>query len=358
MIGRHSPDDAQAFDDAWNARTSTDQEIAELVQLAESLCEAAVAEPSTQFRTDLRARLMTEAATTLVAMPGASRPTTTPERTLHPVRRRIAGLAAVLIASTGAVGLVSTSASALPGELLYPVKRSVETVELTWHRSDSSRGTFQLEQASKRLDEARALSAKNASATLITEALDSFADSAANGSTRLFSDFADSGEEQSVRKVNGFVETSNAGLANLSDQLPPSADDAYAAATEAVEALATEASSLCITCVSAEVQSLVSAVSDLAKNDPAPRNSAAKPGTGKARPSGGQSDQPGVASTPKPAQTGAAPTPVPATPALPTPTRTPSLRDVTDPLIGGLLGDEDQEGLVPGLLNGLLGNKN
>lgn len=358
MIGRHSHDDAQAFDDAWNARASADQEIAGLVQLAERLCEAAVAAPSEQFRTDLRTRLMTEAATTLVALPGASKPDPAPARSPHPVRRRVASLAAVLIASTGAVGLVSTSASALPGELLYPVKRSVETVELTWHRSDSSRGTFQLDQASKRLDEARQLSAKNAPASLITEALDSFADSAADGSTKLFSDFTDSGEEQSVRKVNGFVESSTAGLANLSDQLPPSAGDAYAAATDAVGALAAEASSLCITCVSAEVQSLVSAVTDLAKKDPAPRDSAAQPDADEARPAGGQGDKPGGASTPKPAQPSVAPPPAPSTPTVPVPTRTPSLRDVTDPLIGGLLGDEDQEGLVPGLLNGLLGNKN
>ncbi|MFI5426788.1 hypothetical protein [Aeromicrobium sp. UC242_57] len=38
-------------------------------------------------------------------------------------------------------------------------------------------------------------------------------------------------------------------------------------------------------------------------------------------------------------------------------TKAPSLTDITDPLLGGLLGDDEQEGLVPGLLNGLLGNK-
>ncbi len=43
----------------------------------------------------------------------------------------------------------------------------------------------------------------------------------------------------------------------------------------------------------------------------------------------------------------------------PSPTATPrkGLGTVTDPLLGGLLGDDDQEGLVPGLLGGLLGPK-
>ena len=50
-MNRRQRDDAQAFDEAWNARARTpraelDDEIARLVACAEQLCEAAVAEPS------------------------------------------------------------------------------------------------------------------------------------------------------------------------------------------------------------------------------------------------------------------------------------------------------------------------
>ena len=38
-------------------------------------------------------------------------------------------------------------------------------------------------------------------------------------------------------------------------------------------------------------------------------------------------------------------------------TKAPSLTDLTDPVIGAVLGDENQEGLIPSLLNGLLGKK-
>lgn len=360
MIGRRPHDDAQAFEDAWNGRAPRDETIADLVQFAEGLCEAAAVEPSLAFRSDLRGRLMTEAATALVPMPGSSRPTTEPRvnRSSRPARRRIAGLAATLIASAGAVSLVASSASALPGEMLYPVKRTVESVELTLHRGDSNRGAFQLAQASERLAEARKLSAEDASPALITKALDSFSESATEGSSRLFKDFSSSGQEKSVRKVNDFAATAGADLNMLSNRLPDEATGALAAASDAVSMLASEASSLCLSCVSPDVRALVNSVTNLTKKDDKPTSAEpasntdngakASPPAPTANPTGGS-----PAKTTQPAPTTAAPT----KPAPAATTKPPSLTDITDPLLGGLLGDDDQEGLVPGLLNGLLGGK-
>lgn len=358
MIGRRSHDDAQSFDEAWNGRTPRDESIADLVRFAETLCEAAAVEPSQAFRDDLRGRLMTEAATTLVPMPGTSRPVITAPPSSNPGRRRLAGLAATLIASAGAVSLVASSASALPGDMLYPVKRTVESVELNLHRSDSNRGAFQLAQASERLAEARKLSAESASPELITEALDSFSSSAAKGSAKLFNDFNTSGQEKSVRKVNDFAAAAHAGLTALSVQAPAEASTALTAATATVNKLVGEATTLCLNCVSSDVQSLVRSVTNLAKDKPKPNTPAADKSEGN-RSTSGQTPKPvgdAPAKTPaKPVGGTAAPTKPAPTPA-PT-TKAPSLTDVTDPLLGGLLGDENQEGLVPGLLNGLLGTK-
>ena len=69
-MNRRQRDEAQAFDEAWEARARThrapfDDEVAHLVACAEQLCEAAVIEPSAEFRYALRTQLMTEAATVL-----------------------------------------------------------------------------------------------------------------------------------------------------------------------------------------------------------------------------------------------------------------------------------------------------
>jgi hypothetical protein len=358
MIGRRSHDDAQSFDAALTGRAPKDEHIAELVRLAESLCQAAVAEPEPAFRQALRAQLMTEAATVLVPAPSAPRrlATVTPDHA-RPVRRRAAGVTAALVASAGVVGLVASSASAVPGQMLYPVKRSVESAELALHRDDASRGSFQLAQASERLAEARKLSAEGQSSTLIAETLDDFATSASTGSTRLFSDYSSHGATKSIQRVNQFAATSSLDLADLSSQLPEGLDDSFAAASAAVTDLASEAATLCASCDPADVDALVS-LSRLAASKPSSPKATEQAPQASSLPS--PTVRPTTAATRTPVGTTPSRpsnTPTAAPPAAPSasPTTTSPLAPLTDPLLGGLLGDETQPGLVPGLLNGLLG---
>ena len=351
MIGRRFHDDAQSFEEAWSGRTAGDEEIAGLVRFVEGICEAAVAEPSPMFRESLRTMLMTEAETALVPMPATTSRAAAPTRHTSPVRRRVAGLTAAMVASAGVVGVVASSASAVPGDMLYPVKRSVESVELTLHRDEASRGSFQLRQASERLAEARELSGKDGSENLIAETLESFATQAESGSSALFDDFTDSGEQKSIRTVNDFAIEATANLSALSSQLPPGASDSFDSATATISELATRASSLCSACTTGDLQKLVSSVEGLSVTPQGTTKSGAKDDK--------SSTKSGTDSKPASSPTTVTPTDKPLV-ALPTPaptTKSPSLADVTDPVLGAVLGDENQEGLIPGLLNGLLGNQ-
>ncbi len=356
MIGRFH-DDADSFDDAFNGGAPSDEHIAHLVRLAESICAAAV-EPSPDFRSSLRSQLMTEATTTLVAMPAEPHQTTQTAQRARPARRRIATVTAALIAVAGGAGIVASSASAVPGEMLYSVKRTVESVELQLHRSDASRGSFQLSRAAERLSEAQQLNTDGGSTSLIVDTLDDFSSAAEDGSSKLFTEFTATGEEKSIRQVNDFVAASNLDLSELSAQLPDGAADSFAAAKAAVSGLASEASTLCANCTPPDNLPLVKSVGDTANDNPQKKPSA-KGGSTPAAPGSTPAANPGTSVVPAPAATTAAPQPVPTraptTPALkPTP-QAPSLTDITDPLLGGLLGDDEQPGLVPGLLGGLLG---
>ena len=351
MIGRRFHDDAQSFEEAWSGRAPGDEHIAELVRFAEGLCEAAVAEPSPMFRESLRTQLMAEAETALVPMPAKS--TAAPVHQPRPVRRRVASLTAAMVASAGVVGIVASSASAVPGEMLYSVKRSVESVELALHRDDASRGSFQLRQASERLAEARELSAKGGSEHLIAETLEDFAKQAESGSAALFSDFTGNGEKRSIRVVNDFAVEATADLSALSSQLPPEADDSFEAATEIISDLAVQASSLCVTCTTGDLQQLVASVNGLSvvpKGDSGSGTTKDKSSTSAKTDDAKPDSEPTTpAATEKPIVVLPLPTTEPTT-------KAPSLTDVTDPIVGAVLGDEDQQGLIPGLLNGLLGN--
>lgn len=355
MIGRRSHDEAQQLADALDGRTPTDAGVAELVRLAESLCEAATVEPTPMFRESLRAQLMADAATVLVPTPAAPRRAVADPAPDRPARRRLAAATAVLVASAGAVGLVASSASAVPGEMLYPVKRGVESAELALHRGDASRGAFQLAQASERLAEARALSADGRSPDLIAQTLDDFATSTVTGSSKLFDDFSTNGATTSVREVNTFAATSSLGLAELSDDLPDGVGDSLAAASAAVTEAASQAATLCASCEPADVGAL-SSIAPLAETIPtlAPTGGAATlapPTAASPRATTPPAPVSSRATTSAPAPK---PTRVPPAPGA-TPTPTSPLAPLTDPLVGALLGDDDQVGLVPGLVNGLLG---
>ena len=352
MIGRRSHD-ANSFEAALHGATPRDEDIADLVRLAEDICAAAVAEPDPDFRGALRTRLMTEAATVLVPAPATPR-RPTPRATTTPHRRRGRSLVASMIAAAGVVGIVASSASAVPGELLYPVKRTVESVELQLHRGDASRGSFQLARATERLAEAKSLSTDDASADLIADTLDDFSSAAADGSTKLFTEFDATGQEKTIRTVNDFATESSADLTALSSQLPEGVTASFDAARDTVTDLVAEASSLCASCVPADVGALVNAVDDLAGKTPVTKPTQST----KAPPDAGNAQQPTSDPTAPAAGSTQAPKPAATSPTVPVPslpTRTPSLTDLTDPLVGGLLGDDTQPGLVPGLLNGLLG---
>ena len=77
-------------------------------------------------------------------------------------------LAALLLVALilSSVGVVAASAQALPGDLLYPVKRVQETVQLTFSPDEASRAGLYLEFATRRIDEALSLLQQNRAGSL------------------------------------------------------------------------------------------------------------------------------------------------------------------------------------------------
>jgi hypothetical protein len=77
----------------------------------------------------------------------------------RPRRKR---LAVIMLAAAIGVALMAGSAVAasngsLPGQLLYPVKRAVEKIDLAFHRDPASRARLHLEFAERRLEELQSL---------------------------------------------------------------------------------------------------------------------------------------------------------------------------------------------------------
>ncbi len=338
--------EADAFEAALRGAPA-DAAVSELVRHAEALCaRAAAVAPSDDFRLALRERLMADAPEHLTAHPRPAATVVAAPRTSG-VRRRVARLSAAAIVAVGGIGIVASSAQAVPGDMLYGVKRSVESVELALHRSDASRGEFQLEQARERLAEAEHL-AERGDLDRSANALADFRNQADAGTADLFTHYEADGETASVESVNDFAAESASALTDMAEQFPATSSDPVELAMNTVRDIATQASALCLECSPVTLPDLQVSADPAtgAGTSPAPA----------AGPSPSTSTAPPTTATGTPAPTPTK-TPVLTLPITPPPTSTPSAAPqipVITPLVESLLGED---GLVPSLLGGLLGQK-
>ncbi|MGI8676805.1 MAG: DUF5667 domain-containing protein [Nocardioidaceae bacterium] len=234
---------ADAIDGRGLARHADVRAWVELTEAVRALPEPA-----------LRASFLSELRSDLVVASGSELSEREPEHRAHPVaapaprwRRLAVAAASALVVAGGGVGVVATSAAALPGELLYPVKRAAERVDLAMHSGDSAAGHILLEHAETRLAEAQELVAAN-SDSLVAGTLTDFSADATHGGDSLFTAFADSGQTADIETLRAFAASAAASLDSLAPVLPASSYEAYWAAAAAVGALDSAAVRACPSC--------------------------------------------------------------------------------------------------------------
>lgn len=147
-------------------RNVHDEELAPLMEVGEALRETAAqtrdaAAATPEFQAALRQRLLAVAATQGIgATARDAKPSESRARDSKHSGRSTTGGRRMVIASALALGVlglsgVSTaSGDAVPGDTLYPVKRSAERAQLALAGSEVNRGQLFFEFASTRLDEA------------------------------------------------------------------------------------------------------------------------------------------------------------------------------------------------------------
>lgn len=224
--------------------TTRDRDLLELVGALRATPEVH-ARP--EFVADLRARLMTEAATALV-----------PEDTSRlrlPARqpRRERRLAAVVggIAIVGATTSVAVaSQSALPGDTLYPIKRVIEGAQTGLSVGEADKGNAVLANAADRLAEVDALTRQDGLADdlRIAQTLNDFTDQATEASDLLLADYAHHGNESSIASLRDFSATSLDRLATLEPLIPAEARDELLRAAQTLNTINTQATQQCPSC--------------------------------------------------------------------------------------------------------------
>ena len=260
-------DEAMSGDGALrgDGAAGLDRETTTLLQLAASLRSMSAADdlamPGEAFSLDLRERLVTEAATVLVAqrvetgsrtVAAADDPTTrgsTPRGWARGRRRFATATATVAILMGGTAGMASAAQESLPGQALYPVKRGLEKAAVTFSGSPVDRGRELLTQASGRLDEVQGLmDAGAAERTQIPGTLDTFNEQAREGAELLMSSYESTDDETAMVTLRNFTASSMDTIEDLASEAPDQALTGLDDAAVLMQEVDTAADEVCPGC--------------------------------------------------------------------------------------------------------------
>ena len=205
---------------------ASDVRYDDLLALVGALRDVPEPQARPEFVAELRTRLLAEAAT-MPARQAAEADrlrlrTPDPGRVRNPRERRLA-IAMGGFALVGATVTMSVVAqSALPGDLLYPLKRGIESAHAGISVGDESKGTTLLASASTRLDEVSRLDASEHEAE-IADTLDDFTQQAIEASDLLLASYAEKGDDTTVTDLRSFTASSMESLSDLDGAVPPTA---------------------------------------------------------------------------------------------------------------------------------------
>lgn len=224
-------------------RDDVDRANSDLLELVSALRSVPEPQARPEFVADLRERLLLAAADELTPVPTAARErddvarlTIKPRRTR---RERRVGIALGAVAIIGATtSMAVASQGAIPGDVLYPVKRAVENTQAGFRVGDDAKGETVLGNASTRLDEAGKLAQQDSpDPQLVTHTLNDFTQQFTEGSNSLLDDYESNGNEGSIGQIHSNAQDSIGALAGLDDLIPPdgvATTDSWSAAHDAL----------------------------------------------------------------------------------------------------------------------------
>ncbi|GAB2971463.1 DUF5667 domain-containing protein [Nocardioides montaniterrae] len=262
MIGNAHTRRAEEFDAALSGRATsgTQQRYAELLDVVSGLRSVPAPAARPAYVAALRGQLVREAGL-MPATPHADRATElklTPTRTHGRRERRLAAIIGgfAVVAASGSMAVASQGA--LPGDVLYPVKRAIENAHANLQSSPDAKASVLLDNAENRLSEVEELSARGDSADAgeITSTLQAFKDQTSQASTIAIDDFSKNGDDSGLTDVHSFADASMSRLVALDDVLPAEARPALVAAAQTIRSVDLAASDACPTCIQSPLTQL------------------------------------------------------------------------------------------------------
>jgi Domain of unknown function (DUF5667) len=250
----------QALEFARAVEAETPEVTSELVdplQVVTLLRDVPPEEPDPTFVSRLRDKLLSAAAARAEKLESADEGPDDDlawRRARSPRHQRLLAIAASTLVIVGAgTATAAASRQALPGDLLYPVKRSMETVQLQLARGNYGKGVELLEDASTRLDEIAGLTTEhpNPDAEQVDQLDQTFSDfssESTEGGQRLLAAYAMDDEANAIGRIRVFTTEAAVQLTELASAMPPDMGPSFTKAAATVGTLDALAVRICPTC--------------------------------------------------------------------------------------------------------------
>lgn len=224
-----------------------------------------------EFVSDLRSQLMAAADTLLVPVDdqetGRETGTVVPLRPgRHP--RRLAVAAAAFVVVGGTAGVAAAAEHSLPGDPLYPIKRGIESAQVSMNSSDSARGQDLVSQAGTRLDEIAGLVGQG-DASRISQTLAAFQRSVGDGSDLLFVAYQRDPGSVDLSTLRDKIDAQSVRLHELSGRAPASTQPDFRSASAMLADIDQQARVLCSNCGSGGFTTLSGPALENLLNEPA-----------------------------------------------------------------------------------------
>jgi Domain of unknown function (DUF5667) len=238
------------------SRRSHDPNVAPLLELVAMLRPVAI-QPSEAFRASLRERLLAVAA----ERPRDPSPEVAPVPAVRsavrtPARVRVVAIACAVVLAGGTASTAAAARGALPGDLLYPLKRGLEQSQAAATTNPESRGSTYLDQATTRLGEVSQLSGGTPVAAgdldkiaLSQATLGAFSRDVRDAGNLLFEAYQRDDRTAPLIQLRQFVATTRPQLLALEKLLPAQVGDAYAEALATLDRLDRRVLDVCPQCL-------------------------------------------------------------------------------------------------------------
>lgn len=239
---------AEEFDALIAGRPAGADGYADLLDVVAALR----ATPPVQARPDFVASLRTQLVAAAVREPArveqdlAAR--LTPRQRQGSRERRLAALVGgfAVVSATGSMAMAAQGA--LPGDVLYPVKRAMENAQTNLQPDNASRADTLLSHAEARLAELQELTDRDADADVIAATLQDFTDQTEQASAIALDDYAATGESAPIAELRSFAADSMHVLGTLGPVVPDSTRPSLITATQTVRQVDSAAWEACPSC--------------------------------------------------------------------------------------------------------------